>query len=148
MSGSSTASYSTKQFYTAEHGSATATNGTTAASGYVGIMHVSDYGFATSGDMDDNTRSDCVDAALNSRDWGSDCYSYDWLDTDNTAWTIVPKSATTNYVYRFSYHVLNHSPVNSTSYKAYMKPVIFLKANVKIDSGDGSSGTGAYQLSQ
>lgn len=63
-------------------------------------------------------------------------------------WTINPRSGVTNHAYRVSYNILNYTTVGGTYSKATVRPVIFLKSNVKIDSGDGSSGSGAYQLSQ
>ena len=149
LGASPNSSISASQFYAAEHGTVVPSGATSQYAGYVGIMHASDYGFATSGDMDNSTRGDCISAALNaSKDWTSSCYNYDWLSYATTMWTINPRSGVTNHAYRVSYNILNYTTVGGTYSKATVRPVIFLKSNVKIDSGDGSSGSGAYQLSQ
>ena len=149
LGASPNSSISASQFYAAEHGTVVPSGATSQYAGYVGIMHASDYGLATSGDMDNSTRGDCISAALNaSKDWTSSCYNYDWLSYATTMWTINPRSGVTNHAYRVSYNILNYTTVGGTYSKATVRPVIFLKSNVKIDSGDGSSGSGAYQLSQ
>ena len=148
LGAASGAAFSAQSFYVAEHGSTPASNANTKYSGYVGIMHVSDYGFATSGDMNNSTREDCITADLNStKKWTSSCYDYDWLIFTDKIWTINPSTSGTNYAFRISYNQLIATTVNGTYNKAAIRPVIFLKSDVKIDSGDGTSGT-PYQLMQ
>lgn len=148
LGAASGAAFSAQSFYVAEHGSTPASNANTKYSGYVGIMHVSDYGFATSGDMNNSTREDCLMADLNStRKWTSSCYDYDWLLFTDKIWTINPSTSGTNYAFRISYNQLTATTVNGTYNKAAIRPVIFLKSNVMITSGDGTSGN-PYQLMQ
>ena len=134
----------TSEFYTAERGSTTVSGSDPKVAGYVGLMYPSDYGYATSGNNDTWTRNDCIAENLNSSYWNSDCYDYDWLDFASFAWTISPRSGN-NYVFRLANNKIAY--VTTNSYTATVRPVIYLKSNVKISSGDGTSGT-PYELMQ
>lgn len=102
--------------------------------GEVGLMYASDYGFATSGG---NTidRKTCLEYTLNT--WNnseiSDCYKNDWLflgvnDVDMervfTSGMVIKSGGSLDY--------------NASNIRRAIRPVIYLKSNVFIESGAGT----------
>ena len=77
----------TKEFYEHERSTLTDTNSYT-WQGKIGLIYPSDYGFATSGENNEN-RKDCLNKFLY-KNWNdSNCYDYDWLKVVDT-WTLMP----------------------------------------------------------
>ena len=108
-----------KKFYNAE------SSGTT-WNGKVGLMYVSDYGYAA-----------------NSNAWSDDLSNYDdysstnWLFLGSSEWTITPNSSNSNDVFLVSF-------IGILSYRnAYFGdsawPVFYLNSNVALENGTGSS---------
>ena len=110
-------------------------------SGKVGLMYPSDYGYATSGGSATD-RSICLATALYnwySSDY-SDCKNNDWLyDSSAYQWTLTPHSSYSDSVF----HVRNHGGLGyaSPSYGFGVRPSIYLKSNIAISGGEGTSGT-------
>lgn len=100
-------------------------------------MYPSDYGYATSGGSTTDRKS-CLNKELfNWRDV-SDCYNNDWLLFNSTTqWTLTSNASSPYNVF----DVYSNGEVNNgiTSYKFSVRPVVFLKSNIKIVDGDGSS---------
>ncbi len=115
--------------------------------GKIGLMYPSDYGYATSGGTTTN-RETCLNAALFNWNFSSysDCYSNDWLyDSSNYQWTLTPYFDNSAYVF----YVNDTGKVYSTNanYTAPVaSPALYLKANVKISGGIGTS-SDPYSLS-
>ena len=106
--------------------------------GKIGLMYVSDYGFATSGGS--NVKRDtCLNRNL--RSWSEEisleCVENDWLyEKGITQWTINPRltdgTMFVNYDGCVSYVT---PPISQLS----VKPVLYLKSNVKITNGNGTT---------
>ena len=110
-------------------------------------MYPSDYGYATAGGSTTNRQS-CLNTSMYSWDGSgvSNCKDNDWLyNSSSDQWTLSPRS--------FS-HANGVFPVNSSgrvnhmyaSYPIAVRPVVFLKSNVSITGGIGTS-SDPYTLS-
>ena len=111
--------------------------------GQIGLMYLSDYGYATSGGSSVN-RASCLAKEL--YDWNSvsDCYNNDWLyDSSNYQWTLTPSSGDSNGVFTVRSYVF-YSFATDT-YNA-VSPALYLSSNVRISGGDGSK-TNPFTLS-
>ena len=102
--------------------------------GKVGLMYPSDYGYATSGGTTTD-RNSCLNTIL--YNWESDCYNNNWLGNSYMEWTITSLSVFPANVFQIVQNNLNFT--NAGIYSSDVYPVVFLKANIKITSGDGSS---------
>ena len=97
--------------------------------GKVGLMYPSDYAYA-------------VDLSLCTKDgWNytnSNCYGNDWLYLGSNEWTIMPVSS---YAYRafivYSSGTVSHNYNVFNTFAA--RPVLYLKSNVTIVGGEGTS---------
>ena len=125
VGGHTTYNATAKEFYNAE------SSGTT-WNGKVGLMYVSDYGYAA-----------------NSNAWSDDLYNYkdysstNWLFLGSNEWTITRYSSRSRnvfYVYNNGY--LN---VSSVGYGYSARPVFYLISNVALENGTGSS-SNPYRL--
>ncbi len=107
--------------------------------GKVGLMYPSDYGYATSGGstMD---RTTCLNIAyLNS--WSnsvSDCRNNDWLFNSSSQWTISPYAYSSFSSVAFYVYSAGSVATNGVVTNNGVRPVVYLKSNVKISSGTGS----------
>ena len=112
---------------------------TTSWTGKVGLFYISDYLYATSGG-DTTNRVSCLNTQMYS--WGdasvSDCKNNDWLYF-SAQWTISPTShwayADDVYSIYFDSVIVGHFSADSIG----VRPVVFLKSNVKITGGTGTS---------
>ena len=129
-------SYAGKQFYIGErnnngYGSNPKTYGPTNANGNstkIGLMYVSDYGYAS-----------------DSRDWNLVLYDYfytdeysgnNWLHMGLTEWTIVPYSSFSYYVSYLNYS--GYLDAGSAFYGYSVRPVFYLKSNISYVEGNGT----------
>ena len=156
VGGTTSNNNSPSAYYTAERntGSDSSSNTDHNPAGYVGLFYPSDYGLATDGGSDSG-RTTCLSTSYNQTAWrtGSNrvCSPNTWLYTEtgsNYFWTITPISSAKNSVYRVGNAAIVATNIYSNQQLSYVRPVIFLKGDVKVESGDGSSGTGAYTLTQ
>src|SRR5574344_951278 len=136
-------SITSNQSYTYERGSTVisiASDGitrTTSWVGYIGLMYLSDYGYATDESLCAST--EILGYNSSSGYYGNTaCHTNDWLwKSGSYQWSIVPYSSS-------SYSVLdvldsgNANLSNGTGYFA-VGPVLYLKSNVQITGGEGSS---------
>ena len=126
------------EFYERERGTDVYNERPTEWIGKIGLMYLSDYGYATSGGSTMN-RETCLNTEL--FDWYdlsvSDCFNNDWLyDSSNYQWTLIPESSS-------SYFVLSVDKwsglSDSTAYNMYpVRPTLYLSSNVKISGGEGT----------
>ena len=125
LGGSSTNQATPKQFYGYERGTTVYSGRPTSDIGAIGLMYVSDYGYAASPDYWATALSSYNSAA-----------STNWLCLGSAAWTISPHSS---YSYDVFY-VANHGVLSylSANIGIAVRPVFYLKSNVAITSGDGS----------
>ena len=129
----------TNHFYSYERGTTVYSGRDTNFVGKVGLMYPSDYGYATSGGSTTN-RNACLNKELYNWDSSSysDCKNNDWLYNSSIhQWTIMPHASNSYYVFhvRTAGFLSGYDVTNS--YGA--RPVVHLKSNIKIVSGDGSS---------
>ena len=110
---------------------------TTTWTGKVGLMYPSDYGYATSGGSTID-RAKCLKAAM--RSWINDlnfCYENNWLSSGIDEFTLTPSPRP-----EFDYDIfsIHNKVIDSYSADAYInvRPVVYLKSSVSIQSGDGS----------
>ena len=111
---------------------------TTAWVGKVGLMYPSDYGYATSGG--NYKREYCLSQILYTWNNYAECYKGDWLYTDtNHQWTLTPIAHAE--LSRDASVVASNGNVSSgnAALEWLVRPVVYLKSNVQILSGEGSS---------
>ena len=105
----------------------------------VGLMYPSDYGYATSGGTNKD-RTACLEKEL--YNWNNnnytDCKTNDWLwDSEYWQWTISPYASNDTSAANVSYGGSVY-PDDSVDYDSRVRPVLYLKSDVKIVSGDGT----------
>ena len=111
---------------------------TTAWVGKVGLMYPSDYGYATGGG--NYKREYCLSQYLYTWNSYAECYKDNWLYTSvNYQWTLTPIARSDISAHTFL--VYHNGIINSGSVADgwLVKPVVYLKSNVQILSGEGSS---------
>ena len=129
----------TSHFYTYERGTNVYNGRDTSWVGKIGLMYPSDYGYATSGGSTTD-RNSCLNKELYNWDSSSfsDCKTNDWLyESSNWQWTLSPREDVSYYVF----YVRSSGGVYEDMAKDDLEihPVAFLKSNIKIVEGDGSS---------
>ena len=132
-------------FYGYERGTTVYSGHATTWTGKIGLMYPSDYGYATAGGTTTN-RAACLVKELYNWDGLSDCKNNDYLyKSSYIQWTIAPLSSNAFYVFlvdRGGFIGRLNADIDFYS----VRPVAFLKSNISISSGDGSSIT-PYHLS-
>ena len=128
-------------FYERERGTKVYIGHATTWTGKIGLMYLSDYGYATSGGSTTD-RATCL--AKEMYNWYgsdvSDCKNNDYLfKSSDFQWTLVPFSSNPIDVFRVNVSGNVGHDIASTACK--IRPVAFLKSNITISSGDGSSST-------
>ena len=129
--------YTASMFYTAERGTTVYTGRLTTWTGKIGLMYLSDYGYATSGGTTKD-RAACLAKEL--YNWASsdfsDCKGNDYLlDTNNWQWTLAPDSAYAYYVFLVSSG--GYVDVIIADISDAVRPALFLKSNIQVDKGTG-----------
>jgi len=119
--------------------------------GRIGLMYASDYGFATSGGGS-YTREACLNRQLEFWNDIYDCYGNSWLfRSDRIQWTLSPKLDNYNSIFFIlssgegSIGSVSTASINHNA-NLSITPALYLKSNVKITSGDGSS-SNPFELS-
>ena len=132
-------------FYEREKGTTVYSGRPTEWIGKVALMYPSDYGYATSGGTTTD-RETCLNTELYVWNNLSDCSGNDWLYVyPNNQWTLTPYSASHNHVFIMNrYGLVSTAPAYTKTYTS--SPTLYLKANVKISGGTGTS-LDPYQLS-
>ena len=132
-------------FYERERGTTVYTGRPTTWTGKIGLMYPSDYGYATSGGTTKD-RAACLAKELlywDSSDF-SDCKANDYLYNSSLyQLTLAPYSAVADRVF----YVGNGGTALyiTAGYIIAVRPVLFLKSNIQVDKGAGTS-TDPYQL--
>ncbi len=127
-------------YYSKEHADKVYDKNPTTWNGKVGLMYASDYGYATGGG-EGKQRSECLTQDL--YHWNAsgfeDCYKNDWLYyPSNYQWLMNPYASNDNYAARADYNgfVSSYYYVYPNNYR--IRPVLYLKSDVKIVSGTGT----------
>ena len=133
-------------FYGYERGTTVYSGHATNWTGKIGLMYPSDYGYATSGGSTTD-RAACLAKEMYNWDGSdvSDCKSNDYLYNSNYyQWTLTSNTMGADNV--FFVDTSGSVYKDRANYYDYsVRPAVFLKSNISIISGDGSS-TGPYQL--
>ncbi len=132
VSGHSTDFVTPSEMYTAEITNATKTYGPSNGTSKIGLMYLSDYGFAASPSAWTTTLFNYDDNDAN----GTSITTINWMYMGNYDWTISPYSSSSNYLF----------PLNSRGNVIYgyandpygSRPVLYLKASVLYDGGSGT----------
>ena len=141
LGGSSTEDVTASMFYERERGTTVYSRRPTTWTGKVGLMYPSDYGYATAGGSTTN-RAACLAKELSN--WKgsdvSDCENNDYLHKLwSFQWTLTPHSS-----FEFSVFYVGSTGFVANYYADVARsvhPVAFLKSNITISSGNGSSTT-------
>ena len=148
LGGSSTIDdVTSSMFYERERGTTVYSGHATTWTGKIGLMYPSDYGYATSGGSTTD-RATCLSKELHNwyESTVSDCKNNDYLyKLSYSQWTLMPwtfHGRSFVFLVDTDGYVLVQDAVLD-SYSA--RPATFLKSNISITSGDGSS-TSPYQL--
>ncbi len=132
-------------YYGYERGTTVYNGRQTTWTGKIGLIYLSDYGYATSGGTKTN-RTNCLSQYL--FNWNNteieDCKNNDYLhDAENTYWTITPLAGSSNdalMVYSSGLGGITYT------YGAWnIKPSVYLKSNISTKYGNGSENN-PYQL--
>ena len=115
---------------------------TTTWQGKIGLMYLSDYGYATSGGTSMN-RASCLDKELSNWnvDGASDCANNDWLYNSSTSqWTLAPYSSGSGDVFRVSYNgSVGYYYAFCLAYHTYVvRPSVYLIPSTSILGGEGT----------
>ena len=130
-------------FYERERGTVVYSGRPTTWTGKIGLMYPSDYGYATSGGTTTD-RATCLSKELRHWNRANDCYSNDYLyKSSRSEWTLAPSSS--NPFFAFFLYFYGYVGFNGATISPEVRPVAFMKSNISITSGDGSS-AGPYQL--
>ena len=145
--GGSSDSSTTNTIYSNERGTQVSTGNSTTWTGKVALMYASDYGFATSGGTT-TSRATCLSTSLGY--WNSsDCYNNNWLYSSNSNWTLTHSTQydtgavimVSTKATAISTRTLQQS-IPENYYRptlADVKPTVYLKSNVIITGGTGTS---------
>lgn len=129
-------------FYNSEKGVLVAPNRPTSWTGAVGLIYPSDMAYATNG------ACDSIELNKNS----ADCYNNSWLYSSTSQWTLTPyvgNDINGNITQLNGIYVIKSSGIvdaNMTNSAAGVRPVVYLKADVKVESGSGSN-TNPFNIS-
>ena len=122
---------------------------TTKWTGKVGLMYLSDYGYATSGDANSTkyTRDFCLLQTFDSYGDNESCIINNWFfSMGSDQYTMTPRYQSSGANSVLMIDDIGYA-FNSLSYKSFaIRPVVYLKTTIKIISGDGSS-SNPYVLS-
>ena len=132
-------------WYGYERGTTVYSGHTTTWTGKVGLMYPSDYGYAASGGTTKD-RTACLAKELYNWDTSdfSDCKRNDYLYNSSLyQWTLAPYSANAYGVFRVGTD--GGVYFNDARYVRAVRPVLFLKSNIYLSAGNGSSEE-PYQL--
>ena len=131
-------------FYSRERGTTVYSGHATTWTGKIALMYPSDYGYATSGNSTTD-RATCLSKELYNWNSASDCYNNDYLfNNSHDQWTLAPMDDELG-VFNVNGRTGNVKYYDVSFISSPVRPSAFLKSNISISQGDGSS-TSPYQL--
>jgi len=130
LGGRATTNATAATIYTVERGTTVYSGRPTSGTGYIGLMYPSDYGYSVTSSM--CSRGTVIP------DYNKGCANFSWLSGVGEEWTITPISANSYSVMSISY--AGNMTLNGTGAAngIVVRPVLYLKADVKKIAGDGS----------
>ena len=132
-------------FYERERGTTVYSGRPTTWTGKIGLMYPSDYGYATAGGSS-TSRSTCLSTVLYSWDSSSysDCKGNDYLHKSSYyQWTLAPNSSNSGIVFLVGSRGAVYG--YNAHYAHGVRPTLYLKSNLTVIDGSGSS-TNPYKL--
>ena len=133
VSGHTTPEVTSSEMYTKEITNATKTYGPSKGTSKIGLMYLSDYGFAASPSAWTTTLNGYYDKDAN----GTLIKTINWMYMGHDEWTISPYSSNSYNVF----YLNNNGYVSSTNYarSGYgFRPVLYLKSSVLYAGGSGT----------
>ena len=129
LGGHSTSSATAEAFYGYERGTTVYSGRPTTATGYIGLMYPSDYGYSV-------LSSSCARTTNLSSYNKATCAGQSWLYGQGYEWTITPRSSYSNYVFFVNYNgsLSSHHASNGNA----VRPVLYLDSSVYVMDGNGS----------
>ncbi len=114
---------------------------TTSWDGHIALFYPSDYGYATSGGST-TSRNTCLNTSL--QVWNnanvSDCKNNDWLlGGTGWQWTLTPAISPNKSSFSFDFEGSGYMDWTRAKYADIVFPTAYLKNNLKIVSGTGTS---------
>lgn len=124
------------EMYTAEITNATKTYGPSDGTSKIGLMYVSDYGFAASPSAWTTTLNNYFDNDAN----GTSIKTINWMYMGYTDWTLTPASSDSNLVFSLNQdgYLTDFSSGGYANYDYAVRPVLYLKASVLYAGGFGT----------
>ena len=143
LGGRSTSATNAKNYYIFERSEEVYNNADTKWIGNFGLMYPSDYAYTFSLGVDDNCYSNTYKCEESNNGVPTESWIYN-SNANQSTWLISPRSNIETGIYL----VYDKGIVNGGSkrYSKYVRPVAYLKSNVKVISGDGTIDN-AYKLS-
>ena len=129
LGGYSSTSATAEAFYGYERGETVYSGRPTTATGYIGLMYPSDYGYSV-------LSSSCARTTNLGSYNSSSCGGQSWLLKNGYEWTMTPKSSNSSSVYYVYYSAYLNSDGANLGFA--VRPTAYLKSSVYIVSGDGS----------
>ena len=129
LGGYSSTSATAEAFYGYERGTTVYSGRPTTATGYIGLMYPSDYGYSV-------LSSSCVRTTNLSSYNKATCAGQSWLYGQGYEWTITPSSSNSLSVFYVTYSGLFNW--NSAYYGYSARPVLYLDSSVYVIDGNGS----------
>ena len=129
LGGHSSTSATAEAFYGYERGTTVYSGRPTTATGYIGLMYPSDYGYSV-------LSSSCARTTNLSSYNKATCDGQSWLYGQGYEWTITPRSSNSNIVF----FLRNNGFLGySSAYGGYSaRPVLYLDSSVYVMDGNGS----------
>ncbi len=132
VSGHSTSEVTPTEMYTGEIKNAIKTYGPSDGTSKIGLMYLSDYGFAASPSAWTKTLYNYNGTDVN----GTSIKTINWMYMGYDEWTISPKSSNSYDVFLLYYNGNVNSIIASSGYGS--RPVMYLKASVLYAGGSGT----------
>ena len=129
LGGYSSPSATTEAFYGYERGTTVYSGRPPTATGYIGLMYPSDYGYSVlSSSCSRTTNLSDYDTAT--------CAGQSWLYGQGYEWTITPRSSRSSSVFRVNDSgILNNNNADNGN---AVRPVLYLDSSVYVIDGNGS----------
>ena len=119
-----------KAFYDGERNNAGYGSNPTTYTDEIGLMYVSDYGYAASPDAWTNVLSDYSNSTITASNW---------MYMGLYEWTIIPLSSNSHNHYVFGVNSNGYLDYTFASVGSAARPVFYLESNVSLQGGSGTS---------
>ena len=127
LGGHSSTSATAEAFYGYERGTTVYSGRPTTATGYIGLMYPSDYGYSV-------LSSSCARTTNLSSYNNATCAGQSWLYGQGYGWTITPRSSRSDHVF----YLIHSGYYGSANYGFSARPVLYLDSSVYVMDGNGS----------